>query len=315
MTLKVYWAPESELAQDEPALRQVMSCFKRQTLITRKAPVAPRGGPSTKVPGRGARPVASAPKPAAMQPYRDRFFAMQLPAGWQTTDESEHGIDMVAKDRSMAFGFGWILNPMLRADQYAVQSLQRFYPNAQVVQQGWQPAPQGWAAAAIEFVATAPSGYPMHGVIRVAQGQGVMLSFVWTAGTQIWDQARPTLEAMANSIQIQPAAVAQVQAGIRRQLASYPPVQSSVASAPASSSSGSAWNDSVNARWESEDRINQGWSDAILGQDHTRSPSTGDTYVVPNNAWSDTGPQGAGYYREVPGGGVERLEVQGTDYQ
>ncbi|MFT3696881.1 MAG: hypothetical protein QM831_27310 [Kofleriaceae bacterium] len=301
MTLKVYWAPESELAADEPQLRQVMTCFKRKTVITQKTPAGKAG--AMKV---GA--VGHAPK---LAPYRDRYFAMQIVPGLEMTSESEHGFDMVNREHTMGAGFGYVLNPTIRADIYATQTLQQYFPNAQIVTQGWKQAPQGWLAAEIEWRMDTPQHYMLHGVIRVTQTQGVMMSFGYQTGDVIWDKTRPALEAMMNSVQIQPAAVAQVQAGIRAQMAQYPPIQSS----SSSSSSSDAWNQSVRDRWESQDRRNQGFDDAILGQDHTRSPSTGETYVVPNNAWSDTGPQGAGYYRQLPGGGVERLDVQGTDYQ
>jgi hypothetical protein len=66
-----------------------------------------------------------------------------------------------------------------------------------------------------------------------------------------------------------------------------------------------SWED----REASQDRINQGFDDAILGQDHAVSPSTGETYTVPWSAWNATGPQGAGYYRAVPGGDAELLNV------
>jgi hypothetical protein len=304
-TLKVYWAPETEMQQDESTLRQVLACFKRKTIITRRAPVAPHGGPVTKIGGHAA---PAQPQVQALQEYRGRFFHIQWPAGWQITDETEHGIDAISGNRTMAFGFGWVLNPMQSADAYAMQSYRQFYASAAIVKSGWLPAPPGWQIAAIEFAGNI-GNYPTHGMLRVAMGQGVMLSTVWTAGEAVWEKSRPTLEAMANSVQIQPAAVAQVQAGIRQQLASYPPVKSQYT--PMTSSSTSS---DMMGRWASQDRNNQGFDDAILGQDHARTAS-GDTYVVPYNAWSDTGPQGAGYYVATPGGGSEKLEVQGTDYQ
>jgi hypothetical protein len=59
----------------------------------------------------------------------------------------------------------------------------------------------------------------------------------------------------------------------------------------------------VIGRWLAQDRINQGFDDALFGQDHAHA-ANGDTYVVPDTAWSDTGPQGPGYYV-----GGEKLQV------
>jgi len=47
-----------------------------------------------------------------------------------------------------------------------------------------------------------------------------------------------------------------------------------------------------------------------VGMKPAHSPTTGEEYVVPTSAWNDTGPQGAGYYRETPGGGAELLNVE-----
>jgi len=310
-TLKFYWAPESEFSADEPTLRQVVGCFRRKTVITSREPVAPPGGPQTRYGITAAPPPAPKPMPAqiaGLSPYRGRYFAMSVPSGWQTTAETDHGIDMIMQNRNAAFDFSWIAAPHLDANTYAQRSLQR-YQGAQVINAGVQPGPAGWQLATIEF--TANAGYPTHGYLRVAVGNGVATESTWLIAAEKWNALRPTLEAMAASVQILPAATAQVQAEIRQQLASYPPIQPSTAG---SSSPGSTQPDyaGIWSNWSSmQDRQSQGYEDTMLQQDHARSPSSGETYTVPWNAWSSTGPQGAGYYRQVPGGGVERLDVDG----
>lgn len=47
--------------------------------------------------------------------------------------------------------------------------------------------------------------------------------------------------------------------------------------------------------------------ETILAFTNTKSPSTGDTYRTPNNAYNPTGPNGPGLYRQLPGGGQEKL--------
>jgi hypothetical protein len=72
------------------------------------------------------------------------------------------------------------------------------------------------------------------------------------------------------------------------------------------SSSGSSVSDSSDKKDMSEK-----WSEAILGYETVHSPSTGDTYQVSTNAYSNTGLQGQdpGYYRTIDSNGsVERLE-------
>ena len=301
-TLKFYWAPEAEFAADEPTLRQVVGCFQRKTLITRREPVAPPGGPQTRF-GVGPLPQRAAAPTEPLQSYRGHYIAMSVPSGWQVSDKTDHGIDLMMANRNAAFSFVWLSGPHQRADVYATRTLERYYRGARVINEAMPPAPPGWQIATIEF--TLNNGYPTHGYVRVAVGAGVALSDAWLIAAEKWDAMNPTLEAMAASVQIQPAAVAQVGGEIRQQLASYPPIKpSTVGTAADPTNIWSGWS-------KMEDRQSQGYEDTMLQQDHARSPSTGEGYTVPWNAWSATGPQGAGYYRQVPGGGVERLDVEG----
>jgi hypothetical protein len=50
------------------------------------------------------------------------------------------------------------------------------------------------------------------------------------------------------------------------------------------------------------------WTEAIMGYENVYSPSTGEHYEAPLNSKWDTGPEGSGYYRTLPGGGYEKLE-------
>ncbi|HEX4452105.1 MAG TPA: hypothetical protein VH143_14600 [Kofleriaceae bacterium] len=299
-TLKFYWAPETELTADEPTLRQIVSCFARKTVITRREPVAPPGGPQTRYGVTAPSAAQAKPEHAlAMELYRGRFMVVQRPAGWQVTAETDHGIDMIMQNRNAAFDFTYVIQPHGTADVYARREMQK-YQGAQIISAGLQPAPAGWQVATVEF--TANAGYPTHGYVRVAVGNGVATETTWLIAAEKWDALEPTLVAMAGSVQIQPAALAQVRAEVRQQLASYPPIKPT--SQPDRTGIWSGWS-------KMEDRQSQGYEDTTLQQDHAKSPSSGETYTVPWNAWSATGPDGAGYYRQVPGGGVERLDVDG----
>src|SRR5690606_37173998 len=54
---------------------------------------------------------------------------------------------------------------------------------------------------------------------------------------------------------------------------------------------------------EVSDRSSQKWADAMRGYEEVTSPSTGQRYDAPLNAWNPSGPDGGGYYRQLPGGG------------
>jgi hypothetical protein len=115
------------------------------------------------------------------------------------------------------------------------------------------------------------------------------------------------LSDVAHSITMNQLAVNTVNAQIRQQMALIPkPSPPATSTSSSSSSSGmSDWQHDQDVK----DKIAQGWSDAILDQERAVSPTTGEEYIVPTSAWNATGPQGAGYYRAVPGGSPELLET------
>ena len=60
--------------------------------------------------------------------------------------------------------------------------------------------------------------------------------------------------------------------------------------------------------------LSEKWSEAILGFENVYSPTTGEHYLAPLDTYWETGPDGGGYYRELPGGGLEKLELGFGDY-
>jgi len=60
--------------------------------------------------------------------------------------------------------------------------------------------------------------------------------------------------------------------------------------------------------------LSEKWSEAILGFENVYSPSTGEHYLAPLGSYWATGPDGGGYYRELPGGGYELLQEGFGDY-
>jgi hypothetical protein len=320
MTLKAFWAPQTELAQDEPTLEQVLGCFARKTVVTGKAPVKPAGGHVTRVGFRdepatnaNATAVATADAKSApvqkLYPQRTRFFTVSLPAGWKISTENDHGVDVGSPDGTLYVGFSFVINQvnMGSPGQQIAGFLQKWYPGVQVTQWRQPPGGQGWQIVEGEFVGTTHRT-AMHGVSRVQHSRAVDITMMWTVTPQArWDALHPTLEAIAASFQIQPNAIAAVQGDVRRQMASYPKPVPTHIPVPASSSPPAS---GMGSYQEDQDNLHTAWSDATRGQDRAVSPSTGEEYVVPTNAWRTDGAQGAGYYRQVPGGGEERLNVE-----
>lgn len=300
-TVKLYWAPEDRFANEEPTLRQVVTCFKRHTVIKKAQPTAPAGGRITRVSATGQ--ASGAAKPAtktALQPFQSKYFVGSMPTGWRVADETANGIDLVSGDQQLAVGFGWVLNGRAAPEATVRQTINQFHPGARIVSAGpVQTERPDQVSYAAEY--DSPQA---HGMSQSTRGPNAEVETSLAAMPSRWESEKATLQAIAHSIQITPNAVSQVQANVRAQIASLPRATPSPTTSSTSSSS------SVMASWADQERHDQAFSDALLGQDRATSPTTGQSYVVPWNAWSPTGPQGAGYYRATPGGGSELLDVQ-----
>jgi hypothetical protein len=57
------------------------------------------------------------------------------------------------------------------------------------------------------------------------------------------------------------------------------------------------------------------WQEAIMGYENVYSPTTGERWEAPLNSKWESGPEGSGYYRSLPGGGYEKLEHGFGSYQ
>jgi hypothetical protein len=83
---------------------------------------------------------------------------------------------------------------------------------------------------------------------------------------------------------------------------------------PDTSGVGSDTSDISSGSGNSELDLSDKWQEAIMGYENVYSPSTGEHYEAPLNSKWETGPEGPGYYRDLPGGGYEKLEPGFGDY-
>jgi len=74
------------------------------------------------------------------------------------------------------------------------------------------------------------------------------------------------------------------------------------------------WADPSNKSDNPEVDLSEKWSEAILGYENVYSPTTGEHFQAPLNSYWESGPDGGGYYRELPGSGFEKLEYGFGDY-
>lgn len=83
---------------------------------------------------------------------------------------------------------------------------------------------------------------------------------------------------------------------------------------PATSSVDVSSSDPSSSSDNPEVSLSDQWTEAIMGFENVYSPSTGEHYEAPLSSQWETGPEGSGYYRTLPGGGYEKLERGFGDY-
>ncbi|MDO9545672.1 MAG: hypothetical protein Q7J07_02845, partial [Pelolinea sp.] len=74
------------------------------------------------------------------------------------------------------------------------------------------------------------------------------------------------------------------------------------------------WADPSNKSDNPEVDLSEKWSEAILGYENVYSPTTDEHFQAPLNSYWESGPDGGGYYRELPGNDFEKLENGFGDY-
>lgn len=77
---------------------------------------------------------------------------------------------------------------------------------------------------------------------------------------------------------------------------------------PSTSSNDFSKSDPSSPSDNSEVSLSDEWTEAIMGYENVYSSSTGEHYEAPLSSKWESGPEGSGYYRALPGGGYEKLE-------
>lgn len=301
VTFSAYWAPSAELAAKEPTLQEVVRCFTRATALTDEQLAAATAAQQTS----SSVVNSSISNPwGALVSQSKGSFTFQAPSSWNAQATSGGSttsltIDAPGSDASVAFisdlgRYGAADTGEFAQTTLSVVGIQATMSNGQTLDGGVQ---------AYEFTGSF-QGKPIAGAIAV-KIEPYQTFFAHYAGIQIanadqWQAYAPTLNAIQASIQLNNAGQA---LGSLPALPNYSTEALFGSSASSSSvTSGSTYKNAV------EDRASQKWSDAMRGYEEVESPSTGQRYDAPLNSWNSTGPEGSGYYRQLPGGGgLEKL--------
>ena len=274
IVFSTYWAPPAEIDSEQAELAEIIACYRKE-----------QGVP--------------------LRRHQGQFFAASLPEDWRVTGETQNGIDISAPGDDAGVSFAYVTNipGATEADGFRDYTLGSIPGLSDIRFQAVQDLGTStdglgteWSQRASEFTASF-EGRRVRGVVSVAvantqYGSSGGLSSIRVAEVGKYDEFAGVIAAIQESIVLTSAPGGGGGSGVA--LAPNRPDDN-----PLTSSS--------DYRNEVQDQLSQDWQEATMGFDNVESPSTGDQYQVPLNSYDPAGPDGPGYYRELPGGGGSEL--------
>ncbi|MBI4895375.1 MAG: hypothetical protein HY831_02675 [Candidatus Aenigmarchaeota archaeon] len=236
---------------------------------------------------------------------RGSYFSIPSPENWKIT-ETTNGIDAFDNDGLTGVSGAILVNAVGQTNpndfiDFTLRSLN--IENEELVSEGTYNSVQDnngneWYTKSKEFIYNY-KGQKLRGIFSasVTNGYGYSFSAMMTlrqAPIEKWDEISPVLTQMESNFIILSAS--QTTAGVK--LPSNHPADSS----------------SIMSSWEYKNKVNDkvsnDWQETIMGYENTVSPSTGESYQMPFNSYSETGPEGPGYYRPLANGFTEKLNIE-----
>lgn len=304
VTFNAYWAPTDELSSKEAKLKDVVGCFVRSTALTDEQLAA-----ATNARGSGSSTGSGSTAWGPLVAGSEGQFTYTAPASWTPNVSSSQGespatslvIDAPASDASVAFLYNLGRYGVTDTEAFARTTMSLSY-SIEATLSGKQSVGDG--VDAYDFEGTF-GGKPVRGAVSV-KVEPYQTFFAHYLGVQIanadkWDAYASTLNAIQSSIRLTDAG---------QELSSLPALPNySTENLFGSTGSGSSVTSGSRYQDEVSDRSSQKWADAMRGYEEVESPTTGQRYDAPLNSWNSTGPDGGGYYRQLPGGGgLEKLD-------
>lgn len=297
-TFTAYWAPSTQLSQKQSTLQSIVDCFARTTTLTdgELAEAGTRTGSTT----------GDTPTPATN--YTGTYFNVYLPAGWRVTAETDSGIDTANADGSAGFSYAYATGTSSAIEHASWASERLSLVGVSGVSLGAATEIpieiSNYSVKAFPFSGTF-GGRAVDGEITVGVyntpgfGLGSYGSAFWgiqIAESSLWPTISGTTQQMQDSLFTKDL-------GATRKSVTLPTGTSIDDAGGSAITSGYEYRSSLDAKSKSN------WAAGMRGYETYQSPSTGDAYDVPINAYDPTGPDGPGYYRQLPGtGGLEKLE-------
>jgi hypothetical protein len=293
VTLRAMWAPASDFYDRRSLLDQILGCYERITALDDKQLAVASEAATQPDPG-----ASSNGSPwGALETRSAGTFSFTAPQSWNANPSSGgtgSSIELTAPSSDAAVGFVYDLGRYGATTQQLIDAVFNAY-GIQASLGGQTTAENG--ATLFDMSGTIGGG-SMRGMIGVltVPYQTFFANYIilGLSAPERWDEYQPTLTAIANSIVLTDAS------GPLSQLPAMPDLSVEAVF-------GDTVTSSREYRTAVEDRVSEEWAEAMRGYETVESPTTGERWDVPLNAWDPAGPYGAGYYRSLPGGGVELL--------
>lgn len=310
ITLRAQWAPTDASDDARAQLAEIGRCFTRITALSEEQLAAAK---TAKSQGTTTASTTETSNPwGALVSRSDSQFSFQAPATWQSNVSASYGespvtslvVDAPAQDAAVAFLFNLGRYGVTDPAEFARTAMQLSYGISATLS---NQQSVGNGVTAYDFSGTF-NGKDVRGAVAV-KVEPYQTFFAHYVGVQIadapkWDRYAPTLNAIQSSIRLTDAG---------REVSSLPALPNYSVErlfGNTATSSGSALSSSAKYKQEVEDRANEKWADAMREYESAESPSTGQSYDVPLNAWNPTGHAGPGYYRLLPDGSTEKLTTR-----
>ncbi|MGI6423600.1 MAG: hypothetical protein ACOX0X_03240 [Candidatus Dojkabacteria bacterium] len=298
VTFKSYWAPVKVYAEKEGLLKDICGCFARTRVLTDDVLLAAKNKDSKRE-----------QTPAGFQTYKGKYFRLDKPSNFQVTGETDSGIDLTRTDGKAGFSYAYAtgFEGAYTPRSWAQKALPEFakIQNLKLTNGAKLPSQiSGHSVQEFSFTGNL-SGISVVGKVTVGVYQAPYFGFgtkyssafwaIQISTPENWTSVKATLQKMQDSFTI-------TDIGATRKntlLPSNRPMESTRSSV---TSKGSTYSSSMS------DESSENWAEGMRGYETVTSPSTGQTYDVPLNSWSSYGPEGPGYYRELPNNSLEKLQ-------
>lgn len=303
--LRSYWAPSSELSEQETLLKQIVGCFGRNKILTEEILSNIKNNNIT------SSLSTNTNTNSTMESYKGKYFKFLKPANFKVTAETDSGLDMTRTDGNAGFSYAYATGFVGSYDpkSWAQKALPEYAKILNLSLSDGTTIPSqisGFNVQAFNFTGKLQGTIPVKGMVTVGilkapyYGFGTpYTSAFWAiqiATPEVWPSVSSTLQAVLDSFEI-------TDIGTTRKNTKLPPNR------PMESTSGSSITSKLSEYSSVSDEVSENWAEAMRGYT-TATDSTGGNHDVPLNSFNPTGPQGPGYYLNHSNGTQELLTTR-----